>query len=71
MLTTFDKCLVKVHKVAVSGNSLEKHLHLAPKLRVNSGSKGNDSGLVYGFSFITGDLNGKAMTQGTCKLAKV
>ena len=56
MLTTFAVCPVKVHKITVSGNSLEEHLHLALKLRVNSGSKGNDPGLVYGLSLTVEDL---------------
>lgn len=50
MLATLAICLIEVHKVTVSGNSLKKHLHLALKLSVNLGSKGNDPGLLYGLS---------------------
>jgi hypothetical protein len=57
MLTIFAVSLIKVHKVTVSGNPLEEHLHLALKLGVNPGSKGNDLGLVYGLSLTVEDLH--------------
>ena len=50
MLTTFAVCLIEVHKITISGNPLEKHLHLSLKLRVNLGSKSNDPGVVDGLS---------------------
>ena len=56
MLTTFAVSLIEVHKVTVSGDSLEKHSHLALKLGVNLRSKGNDLGLVYGLTLTVEDL---------------
>lgn len=66
MLATFAVSLIKVHKVTVSGDSLEKHSHLALKLGINLGSKGNDVGLVYGVSLTVEDLvNQDSRTQVT------